>query len=82
MYMCINFILQGQIFGPFQNVNTPNIVNILLLGIGGDYFGPHDGDYFEDYPFASYLIFVGFMIIVTVLFNNLLVRYLYVHSKV
>ena len=52
-----------------------NTLNILLFGVGGDYEG--DGDRgFKDFPVASYIIFLAFMIIVVILFNNLLVRLL------
>ena len=69
------FIRQAQVFGPLRDDKSLNTLITLLLGVFGNYVGPQDEEEFKNFPVASYLVFIGFVIISTVLFNNLLVRY-------
>ena len=69
--------MQGQNYGPYQDIgSTLGTVLILFTG-GGDYAGQfNEKDSVVEFPFASYTIYFVFVIVVGILFNNLLVSHL------
>ena len=69
----MHLIPQEGIFEPIHSAESVNILNRVLIGIGGSYFGPHNIEDLKDFPGAAYIIFLGFLIVLTILFNNLLV---------
>ena len=66
--------MQGENYGPYQDIGS-TLGTVLILFTGeGDYEGQFNGeDSVVNFPFASYCIYFIFVIVVGILFNNLLV---------